>query len=64
MNENDIIVSRIGNEIVGYCCVSIYANGTILWIREIAVTPSHHRKGFGQKLRKARSQTAFISGGK
>lgn len=50
MNENNIIVTREGNEIVGFCCVSIYANGTILWIREIAVAPAHQRKGFGQRL--------------
>lgn len=50
MKENDIIIIKKGHEIVGYCCVSIYANGTILWVREIAVNPLYQRKGFGRRL--------------
>jgi ribosomal protein S18 acetylase RimI-like enzyme len=50
IKENDIIVIGEGTEIAGYCCVSIYASGTILWVRELAVEPSHRRKGFGRSL--------------
>ncbi len=50
MNKNDIIIVREGDVIVGYCCVSVYANNTILWIRNIAVNPLYQRKGYGGKL--------------
>lgn len=50
IKENDTIVIKNVNDIIGFCCVSIYANGTILWIREIAVLPKFQGKGFGKKL--------------
>ena len=50
MKENDVIVVKDSGEIIGFCCVSIYANGTILWIREIAVLPQYQGKGFGKML--------------
>ena len=50
MKENNIIIIKAEDEIVGFCCVSIYANGTILWVREITVNPLYQRKGFGRKL--------------
>ena len=48
VKENDVIVVQDSGEIIGFCCVSIYANGTILWIREIAVSPEYQGKGFGK----------------
>jgi len=50
LNENKVIVQRRDSVIVGYCCVSIYNEGTTLWIREIAVDPKHQRTGLGKKL--------------
>jgi len=50
IKENDVILIKDNHEIIGFCCVSIYANGTILWIREIAVLPQYQSKGFGKKL--------------
>ena len=50
LDENKVIVWREGEEIVGYCCVSIYNEGTTLWIREIAADPTFQGKGFGKKL--------------
>jgi len=39
LNENKVIIQRRDFAIAGYCCVSIYNEGTTLWIREIAVDP-------------------------
>jgi len=48
--ENKIIVLRAHSMIVGFCCVSIYNEGTTLWIRKIAVDPEHQGMGLGKKL--------------
>ena len=50
IRENKVIVVKKDSDIIGYCCVSIYANGAILWIREIAVNPQYQRKGYGKLL--------------
>lgn len=50
ISENKVIVARHGGEIIGYCCVTIYNNGTTLWIRELAVAPEFHRRGYGRQL--------------
>ena len=50
LNENKVIVSRIDSKVAGFCCVSIYNEGTTLWIREIAVDPEHQGKGSGKKM--------------
>jgi len=48
--ENEIIVKYINGKIVGFCCVSIYGEGTTLWIRELAVHPAFQGKGIGKSL--------------
>jgi len=48
--ENEIIVKRSNGKIAGFCCVSIYAEGTTLWIREIAVHPEFQSNGIGREL--------------
>lgn len=48
--ENEIIVKYINDELIGFCCVSIYAEGTTLWIRELAVRPDYQGKRFGKEL--------------
>jgi len=50
LRENKVIVLRAHTVIVGFCCVSIYNEGTTLWIREIAVDPEHQGMGLGKKL--------------
>jgi ribosomal protein S18 acetylase RimI-like enzyme len=50
IKENDTIIIKNDNRIIGFCCVSIYGNGTILWIREIAVSPRFQKQGYGKKL--------------
>jgi ribosomal protein S18 acetylase RimI-like enzyme len=48
--ENKVIVWRRESRVVGFCCVSIYNEGTTLWIREIAVDPAYQGKGIGKNL--------------
>lgn len=50
LTENDIIVIYMNGTLIGFCCVSIYAEGTTLWIREIAVHPDFQGKGIGKEL--------------
>ncbi len=50
INENDVIIARKDGLIVGFCCVSIYNQGSTLWIREIAVDPVYQNQGYGKKL--------------
>lgn len=47
---NNIIITRIDKEIVGCCFVSIYNNGTIVWVREVAVSPEYQGRGYGKDL--------------
>jgi len=50
LDENEVIVQRKGSEIAGFCCVSIYNDGTTLWIREIAVDLAFQGMGYGKCL--------------
>jgi len=50
LDENCVIIQRIGTAIAGYCCVSIINDGTTLWIKDVGVAPKHQGKGFGKKL--------------
>jgi ribosomal protein S18 acetylase RimI-like enzyme len=51
MAENSvIIVNDDKKNIIGFCCVAIYSNGSNLWIRELAVDPKYQGQGFGKKL--------------
>ena len=51
MNEgNYVMMIRCQNGIAGFCCVSIYGEGTTLWIRELAVDPACQGLGYGKKL--------------
>jgi hypothetical protein len=49
-DNNVIIINDTEKNILAYCCVAIYSNGTILWIREMAVDPIYQNKGIGKKL--------------
>ena len=48
--DNDIIIIENDNILIGYCCVSIYDDGNIVWVRRIAVKPEYQGKGYGKKL--------------
>jgi len=48
--ENKIILQREGTNIVGFCCVAIYNEGTTLWVQEIAIAPAYQGKGHGTIL--------------
>jgi len=48
--DNKVIIVQSESGITGFCCVSVYNEGTTLWIREVAVDPAHQGKGFGKRL--------------
>jgi GNAT superfamily N-acetyltransferase len=50
MEQGHVLVARVNGELAGVCCVTVYNEGTTLWVREIAVSPNHQRKGYGRKL--------------
>src|SRR5690606_26229484 len=50
LKENEILVICANGVIAGFSCVSTYAEGTTLWIREIAVHPEFQGKGMGRDL--------------
>ena len=50
LSKNRIIVKRKDSKIVGFCCISVYNEGTTLWIRELAVDPAYQRMGYGKEL--------------
>lgn len=50
LTENSILLKRDNNNITGFCCVSIYNEGTTLWIRELAVLPEMQGRGIGRAL--------------
>lgn len=49
-----VFVAEYEEEIVGMCCLNLYGfdseKGTVLWIREIAVSPTYQSKGIGHEL--------------
>jgi ribosomal-protein-alanine N-acetyltransferase len=50
MEQGHVLVLRENGELAGVCCVTVYNGGTTLWVRELAVSPDHQRKGYGRKL--------------
>ncbi|MCL2405493.1 MAG: GNAT family N-acetyltransferase [Defluviitaleaceae bacterium] len=50
LEEHNVIIQRSGPAIAGYCCVSIYNEGTTLWVRDVGVDPKHQGKGLGKML--------------
>ena len=50
LGENDVITEKTDGKIAGFCCVSVYGEGTTLWVREVAVDPELQGKGLGGKL--------------
>lgn len=50
LKDNDIIIIKDEKSLIGYCCVSIYDNGNIVWVRRIAVKPEYQSKGYGKIL--------------
>jgi len=53
-NNSAVFVAEVDNKVIGVCCVSLYGNKskkeTVLWLREIAVTPKYHSKKIGFNL--------------
>lgn len=47
---NQIILIRDQGQIAGFCCVAVYAEGTTLWLREIAVEPASQGRGYARRL--------------
>jgi len=62
VKENNIFAIRYAGKIIGYCCTSIYANNTIVWVRRIAVSPQWQRKGNGEALLKQALLFGFQNG--
>lgn len=52
LEENKILIIKDKESIIGFACVSIYNEGTTLWVREVCVDPSHQKSGFGVELMK------------
>ncbi|MCL2171545.1 MAG: GNAT family N-acetyltransferase [Defluviitaleaceae bacterium] len=50
LKENKVIIVRKNTMIAGFCCVSIYGEGTTLWIRKIAIDPVCQGLGLGKIL--------------
>ncbi len=50
MEQGHVLAMRTDGELAGVCCVTVYNEGTTLWVREIAVLPNLQRKGYGRKL--------------
>ncbi|MCL2406663.1 MAG: GNAT family N-acetyltransferase [Defluviitaleaceae bacterium] len=48
--DNDIIIIKAENILIGYCCVSIYDDGNIMWVRRISVKPEYQGRGYGKTL--------------
>jgi ribosomal protein S18 acetylase RimI-like enzyme len=62
LSKNKVIVVRKDSAIVGFCCFSIYNEGTTLWIREIAVDPQFQGQGCGKKLMEQAIQYGAANG--
>jgi GNAT superfamily N-acetyltransferase len=50
LKDNDIIIVKYGDILVGNCCVSVYNNGTTVWVRRIAVKAEYQGRGYGKNL--------------
>ena len=52
LKDNDIIIVKDENILVGICCVSIYDmdSGKTVWIRRIAVKSEYQGRGYGKTL--------------
>ena len=50
LTEGQVIACRIDSEIAGFCNVSIYNEGTTLWVRVLAVDPAYQGRGIGKVL--------------
>ena len=50
LDQGKILICREGSAIAGFCAISIYNEGTTLWIRVMAVDPAHQGRGIGKKL--------------
>ncbi|MCE5235586.1 MAG: GNAT family N-acetyltransferase [Eubacteriales bacterium] len=50
MEEGHVLALREDEALAGICCVTVYSGGTTLWVRELAVSPSFQRKGYGRRL--------------
>ena len=50
LDEGKVIVCREDSAIAGLCAISIYNEGTTLWIRVMAVDPAYQGRGIGKKL--------------
>lgn len=50
MGDGHVLALHENGALAGVCCVSIYNGGTTLWVRELAVSPLHQRKGYGRRL--------------
>lgn len=51
LDDGKVIVFRKSSQIVGFCSVSVYNEGTAtLWIRSLAVDPAYQGQGIGRNL--------------
>lgn len=52
LKNNDIIILKDGNTLIGYNCVSVYdmGAGATVWVRRIAVNPAYQGRGYGKNL--------------
>lgn len=52
IEENAILLLYEAEDLIGFCCVAIYNEGTTLWIREVCVMPTAQGRGHGHTLMK------------
>lgn len=62
LSEDKVLIKTVDEEPVGFCCVSVYNEGTTLWIRELAVKPEHQGKGYAKALLKQAIQYGIQQG--
>lgn len=59
---NKILVVERNGAMAGLCFISIYNDGTTLWVREIAVNPAFQRQGIGELLLRQAFNQGLASG--
>jgi GNAT superfamily N-acetyltransferase len=64
MLENTVIIKTVNSEPIGFCCVSIYNEGTTLWVRELAVSPKFQGQRYARALLAASLQFGIQKGAK